>query len=160
MNRVSLASFLGVSLLLFWAWGECRGTLVERAVIDVATVRTSVAVINFLTPDVQAVAAGPRVLASGGGINVRSGCEGTEVAIPLVAALVAFPFTRRMRVIGVAAALVWVFLLNQARLLILFYSFRHDSTWFGYLHGLITPLVLVVSTVVFFGLLLQWNRIR
>lgn len=155
-----LLLFLVGYLLLQYAWDVSRGTALERAIIEVATVQTSVALINSLTPDVAAVAQGSRIVARGGGINVRSGCEGTELLFPLIAALVAFRFSWRVRWAGLGAGVLLVFALNQLRLLALFYSFRSNPRLFGELHALIGPLAMVIVMLILFALLAQWDMHR
>ena len=139
------------------AWNQARGTRLEHWIIDCATVRTSVALINRLTPQAAAVARGPSILAPDGGINVRNGCEGTEILFLLMAALVAYPFSWRMRLAGMAAGAVYVFLINQVRLLALFYSLRNDRTLFDQLHGTVAPLLLILCTLIFFVALRNWS---
>ena len=139
--------FAMVFIGLQWAWGEARGTAVERAVIDAATVGTAVAIINTLTPDVQASALGPRIKAPGGGINILNGCEGTEVLILLFAALIAYPLSWPTRAAGLFGGTVFVFAINQIRLLALFYSYQNDRALFDQLHGLVMPLALIVATL-------------
>jgi exosortase/archaeosortase family protein len=117
-----------------------------------------VALINTLTPQVAAAARGPSILASDGGINVRNGCEGTEILFLLVAALLAYPFSWRLRLVGAVAGAAYVFLINQVRLLALFYSIRSDRALFNQLHGVIAPLVLILCTLAFFIALRSWDR--
>lgn len=155
---------LVIFVLSFFAlqlgWNQARGTRLERWVIDDATVHTSVALINVLTPRVAATARGPSVLAAGGGINVRNGCEGTEVVFLLLAGLLAHPFSWRARALGLLGGVALIFLANQVRLLTLFYSVRNDPALFADLHGLITPLLLVACTLGFFVALLGWDLRR
>lgn len=153
----SLAIFALSFFALQFGWSQARGTRLERWVIDGATVQTSVALVNVLTPQVAATARGPNVWAAGGGINVRNGCEGTEVLFLLLAGLLAHPFSWRARVLGLLGGSALIFLANQARLLALFYSVRNDPALFAYLHGLVTPLLLVACTLGFFIALLGWD---
>lgn len=150
--------FVGLVVMLQWAWSQARGTPLERYVIDQATVRTSVAVINAITPDMQAVAAGSRITAPGGGLNVLNGCEGTEVLFLLVAALMAYPMSWRWRGIGLLGGTALVFVLNQCRLLALFYSYRLERAWFDQLHGLIAPMTLIVLTLAFMFALIRLDQ--
>ena len=154
----SLAVFLLGFFLLQLGWNQARGSWLERWVIDYATVHTSVALINTLTPQVAATARGPSILAPDGGINVRNGCEGTEILFLLVAALLTCPFSWRLRLVGTVAGTAYVFLLNQVRLLALFYSIRSDRALFNQLHGVIAPLALILGTLVFFVVLRSWDR--
>lgn len=141
-----------------WAWTGCRGTVVERTVIESATVRTGVALINLFTPEVRARAVGASIVAQGGGINVRSGCEGTELLFPLLSGIMVVRLSWKLRAVGVLAGALLVFILNQARLLALFYSFRADPVLFGQIHGVLGPLVLVLVLIAFFLLILRVQR--
>lgn len=146
--------------MLQMGWNRAGGGPLERWVIDCATVRTSVAIINTLTPHVAAVAHGPSILAASAGVNVRNGCEGTEIFFLLLAALLAYPFTWSVRLLGALAGALYVFLINQVRLVALFYAIRNDPGLFGQLHGVIAPLALVGCTVAFFVMLRRWDQAR
>lgn len=137
-------------------WSAARGSQLERLVIDHATVNTSVALINWLTPDVAAHGEGSRIRAPDGGINILNGCEGTEVLFLLAAAMLAYPTNWLMRGLGLLAGTAAVFALNQVRLLTLFYGLRANRELFSSLHGLVTPLVLVLCTVLFFIGWMAW----
>jgi exosortase family protein XrtM len=154
----SVLVFVMVTALLQYGWKLARDTAVERAVIHVATVQTSVALIRLLTPEVQAQAQGARIRAPGGGINILNGCEGTEALFLLIAAMAAHRASWRQRLIGLVAGTVAVFALNQLRVLALFYSFRSDPALFEQLHGLVTPLLLIGAAVVLFAAWADWAR--
>ncbi|EHR69820.1 Transmembrane exosortase (Exosortase_EpsH) [Burkholderiales bacterium JOSHI_001] len=143
-------AFLVLFLALQAGYSSGRGGALERLVIDQATVRTAAALIDTLSPELQVRADGPRLRASGGGLNVLNGCEGTDVAFLLVAAMVVAPLSWRRRGAGLALGLPLVFALNQLRVLALFYAFRSDRTWFDLLHGAVGPLLLVLAVGLFF----------
>lgn len=140
---------------LQWAWGLARGSSIERIVIEQATVGTTAALIQCVDPELHVVPQGARLLAPGGGLNVYNGCEGTELLFLLVAALLAYPFSWRWRLTGLGAGLLFVFVLNQVRLLLLFYSFRTDRQLFAQLHGLVAPLLLMALTLAFVAWLIR-----
>jgi len=158
-NRYSLHRQLAVFLLSFFAletgWNHIRGTWLERFVIDRVTVQTSVALINRLTPSTEARAQGSSIVSQRGSINVRNGCEGTEVLFLLVGGLLAYPFSWRWRAVGLMVAAAFVFALNQTRLLALFYSIQNDRTLFNALHGVVAPGSLVLLTLMFFVTLIN-----
>ena len=131
-------------------WGQARGSALERLWIDTATVKTAVALIDLLSPELQAVAQGSRIRAPGGGINILNGCEGTDVLFLLAAAFLAFPMPRRSRLAGFGLGIVLVYLLNEARILALFYAYRSDRALFDVLHGLVAPLVLIAAVAAYF----------
>lgn len=137
-----------------------RGSWLERWIVDDATVRTSVAVIDVLTPQAQAqaTARGASIEAPTGDINVRNGCEGTEIYFLWIAALATYPFPWRLRLSGLLGGLTLAFTINQARLLALFYALHADRALFEQVHGLLAPLAMVTAMVALFvpAVLLLW----
>lgn len=150
--------FAALFIAIQAAWIAARGSGFEQWLIEDVNVRSSVTLIQMLTPDIGASAHGLSIVAPGTQLNVRNGCEGTEILIPLLAGLLAYPFTWRTRLVGLLAGTAWVFALNQSRVLVLFYAFRNDPALFGPLHGLATPLLLIQGVLVFFFGVLQWDR--
>lgn len=134
------------------AYGRAAGTAVERFVVDQITVGTAGWIVATLDPEAGVRVAGSRLSAPGGGINVLNGCEGTDVAFLLTAALFAAPLSWTRRAAGLAAGLALLFVLNQARVIALFYAVRAAPGWFDLLHGLVAPLLLVIATGAFFAL--------
>lgn len=147
---IFLLIFMAAFFALQWAWGQARGTAIERLVIDHATVRPAVYLVNLISPKAAAYAEGSRLKAPGGGINILNGCEGTEVLFLLYAALLAAPLAWRARVLGAGVATLFVYILNQARIVALFFAYRSDAGWFDALHGMIAPLVLIACALLFF----------
>jgi len=137
-----------------------HGSALERWIIEDVNVRTSAALIHWLTPQIGAVAQDNRIVAPGSTLSVRNGCEGTEILIPMWAALLAYPLSRAGRTVGLLSGTAWVFVLNQARIVALFYAFRADPALFGQLHGYIAPLLLIFGVLAFFLGVLQWDRRR
>ena len=142
--------FIGVFLLLQILWNVARGTAVEHFLIDQMTVLPAAALINQFTPTAHAVAAGSRIMASGGGINILNGCEGTEVLMLLIAAFFSAPLSWRSRLRGTALGVLIVLTLNQVRIVCLFYAFRADHSLFDLLHTMVAPLALIAATGFYF----------
>jgi exosortase family protein XrtM len=147
--RAGLA-FVLAFLVLQILWSQAKDTALERLWIDTATVKTAVALIGFVAPELQPTAQGSRIKAPGGGINVLNGCEGTDILFLLAAAFLAFPMPWRRRLAGLGLGLVLVFLLNQARILALFYAYRSDRALFDLLHGIVAPIVLIAFAAAYF----------
>lgn len=149
------AAFLLVFMLLQAGWEAARNSWLEKLWVHDLTVRTATATINQITPDVAAVAKGSRIVAPGGGLNVLFGCEGTDVVFLLTAAFVAFPLPWRSRLLGLLTGLLLVFVLNQARIVGLFYAFRNDRSLFELMHSAGAPLLMVACCGLFFHAWLQ-----
>lgn len=147
---LSVALFLGAFALLQWGWTEARGSWIERLVVDRMTVRTAASLINAFDPTVAVQAVGSRLKAAGGGINILNGCEGIEVVFLLAGAMLAVPMAWRARLLGIIVGSGVVFVLNQGRVIGLFYAFRSDRALFDTLHGVVAPLLMILVAGMFF----------
>jgi exosortase family protein XrtM len=144
--------FVACFMALQAGWEAARGSWLERLWVQQMTVKTATAAINVLTPQANAVAQGSRIVAPGGGLNVLFGCEGTDAVFLLVSAMLVFTMPWRWRGAGLLLGLAWVFVLNQVRVVALFYAFRSDAALFDTLHTIAAPLLMVVLTGGFFHL--------
>jgi exosortase/archaeosortase family protein len=145
-----LVFFLAVFATLQGLYEAAKGSWVERLVIDHATVQTAAWLIDTVDPSVGVTPAGPRLRAPGGGINILNGCEGTEAVFLMIAAMLVAPLPLRARLGGLLAGTLVVFVLNQARVVALFYAFRSDKAVFDMLHGIVGPLLLIITAAAFF----------
>jgi exosortase family protein XrtM len=144
------AAFVAVFMLLQTGWEGARGSWLERLWVHDLAVRSATAVINTLTPGVGATAQGSRIVAPGGGLNVLFGCEGTDVVFLLLAAFAVFSMPWKHRLGGAVSGLVLVFVLNQARIVGLFYAFRLNRSLFELMHSAGAPLLMVTICGLFF----------
>jgi len=149
-------SFIVCALLFFTifaglqlVWDGLRNTGAERTMIEVLLVKPAVVLVNAITPQVGAVANGRHVDAAGGGLEIVSACTGTEIYFMLTAALLVFPLPWRARIAGIVLGITMVFVLNHLRILALFYAYRAAPVAFDYLHGIVIPVVLILSTSLF-----------
>ncbi len=146
-------------VLMQGLWSFARGTLLERVAVDQATVDPAAWLVNQLTPQVHALAVRSSIRAPGGGINVLNGCEGFEVLFLLMAALLVAPIVWRRKAVGLFAGALIVWVLNQARILVLFYASRADKELFTLLHGTVAPLVMIVLVTIAFVFFLSMSYI-
>ena len=156
----TLVIFLGVFALLQWGWGTARDTWIERLVIHQATVKPAAGLVQWITPTAHAHPVGASIKAPGGGLNILNGCEGTEVMFLLIAAFAAVRLGWRQRLIGLTLGLGLIFILNQARILALFYSFRNERSLFDLLHTTVLPAVLIAAVALYFNAVLHRSHTR
>lgn len=150
-----LALFAGFYVLLAKLWGQG----LAHWVIDVATVRPAAWLARLVCNDPGIVADGSRMRSGDLALNVLFGCEGTDVLMVLAAALLVTPVRWRDRFLGLLAGTIFVFVVNQGRLLALFLALQSRSGWFGPLHGLILPLLVVATVTAFFLGWLRWAQV-
>jgi exosortase family protein XrtM len=156
--RVVVFALLFVALQL--SWQSLRGTVIEHWLVHDATVVPAAYFVNELTPNVQARAVEFSLRAPGGGLNILNGCEGIEALFLLVAAFAIAPFTWRSKALGLLLGVVFVFVVNQLRILALFYAYRMDRTLFAPLHEMVAPMAVIVLVAGFFYYWLALNESR
>jgi exosortase/archaeosortase family protein len=156
---IQVGVFAMAFVLMQGLWSFARGTLLERVAVDQATVAPAAWLVNQLTPQVHALAVRSSIRAPGGGINVLNGCEGFEVLFLLMAALLVAPIVWRRKAVGLFAGALIVWVLNQARILVLFYASRADKELFTLLHGTVAPLVMIVLVTIAFVFFLSMSYI-
>jgi len=140
--------------LLQFAWDQCRGSAAEVWIIDRATVQPAVWLANHLWPELPVFAAGKSMISGQTRLNVLNGCEGLETLFLLVAAFVAYPLPTKIRCIGIVTGTALVYVLNQGRIVSLWWAAGHNQDLFAPLHGIILPLLLIALAFAFFVALL------
>ena len=130
--------------------------MIEKAFIDIATVRPSAFIINQLQSAERVHAQGHRLVSSQVKLSVLKGCEGTESLFLIIAAILAFRSPWRHTLAGVALGTVVIYLANQARIVALYFALRHDRELFAALHGYIAPMLIIVVGCLFYLWWIQW----
>ncbi len=151
---VGLAWFVALYALYAWWPGA------SRWLIETATVLPAAWMLDGLAPELQARAAGPRLLVDGGSMEVLQGCEGADLALLGLSAALASPMGWRRRLLGALLMLVAAFVLNQARLQLLLQSLLHAPDLFDPLHTLWLPLGTVLALAALFVVWLDRSRAR
>jgi len=153
-----LLTFLLLSGSLYLALAQAWAAGFSHWVIDKATVQPAAWLARVVCGDAGIFADGSHLRSGHGSLNVLFGCEGMDVLLVLVAAVLVTPVGWRDRLAGVVAGSVVIFILNQLRLLALFVSIRSQPDWFGALHGLVAPLFVVALVAAYFVGWLHWCR--
>ncbi len=154
------AGFILLFAVLQLGWQGLRGSAIERLVIDVGTVRPAAFLTNLLTPAVGATAVQSTLYAPGGGLNIKNGCEGLEALFLLLAAFAVAPLSGRSRIAGLLLGCAVVFVINQVRILILFYASRAGGGLFDPLHATVTPIAVVLLVCAYFYAWLRHSQRR
>jgi exosortase family protein XrtM len=142
--------FFAVFAALLVCWDALRGTSIEHLVIHQLTVRPAAFIVNLLTPAAHVRAVDFSLHAPGGGLNILNGCEGMDALFLLIAAFIVAPLSGRERTLGLLFGLGVVFIVNQLRILSLFYAYRADPALFYPLHGTVAPIVVILAVAGYF----------
>ena len=150
-NIIVLAGiFLVVFVCLRFAYDSMRDTWLERFILDTITVKTSAELIGVVSPTALVQSQGHTLIGQFGRLTVALGCEGTESILLLVAAIVAFPATLKQKLFGALYGSAIVFVVNQIRIVGLFFTLQRRPEWFDALHGYLAPTAIIVVTAIYF----------
>jgi len=149
--------FLLVFTLLHVGYQASRGTVIERMVIDRATVSPSAFLINLLDSGERVVAEGHRLISPASRLSILNGCEGTESLFLMIAAIVAYTARWRQKAAGILAGVLLIYLVNQARIVGLWFALRHDRQLFAVMHGYIAPILIIIAGSLFYLWWMQWT---
>ena len=143
-------AFLVIFAALQLTWQGLRDRALEDFIVHTCTVQPAAFLANLLTPSVHAQAVHSSIRAPGGGLNILNGCDGLEAMFLLIAAFAVAPGFWRPRLVGLAVGIPIVFLVNQARILGLFYAYRADHALFDPLHATVAPIVVILLVAGYF----------
>ena len=113
-----------------------------------ALVRISANFITFFDPNVAVFGNVLQSTTNGFALSVRSGCNGVEAAMILIAAMLAFPASWKHRAIGIIAGLFAVQLLNIVRVISLFYLGQWNMTVFDWAHSYLWPALIMLDVLI------------
>ena len=148
--------FVALALLLIGGYHVLPAVWVEQGIVRYFAVIPGAAILDWLTPGVVVTSSHTRILSGIAQLNVLSGCEGTEALLILYAALLAARQPLRATLTAILLGTLLVFLLNQLRIIALFFIAAHDRAYFEPVHGFAAPIAILLGICLFFLLWLQW----
>lgn len=143
--------FCSIFLLLQWGYQTLTNTPAYHFYLEQLTVRPSAFLIQLAFPQDGVTAQAHRLIWSGGRISVLNGCDGADAFLLLISGFGAVSGSWRMKLTGMAIGSILVYILNQIRLLALYFAIRHEKALFDLLHSLIGPLIIIALTTIFFA---------
>jgi len=154
--RFAVRFVLGFAVLLA-AFEASRGTAFERFVVEGLILHPAALVINLLHPTEHVQLIG-RTLAfdAGAALRVTRGCEGIEMFLLLIAAILAFPASWQRRAQGLLVGSLLAYVLSIIRLTLLCLILRYSPTLWEALHGLVLPLGPIVLLAIYFA---RWSAL-
>lgn len=94
---------------------------------------------------------GSTIIGAYASMNIANGCDGVDMMIMLVAALLSTTLTLRQKLLGALYGLLFLFIINQLRLLLLFSVLQHHRAHFTFTHGMLAPFLMLGATGIFYA---------
>jgi exosortase family protein XrtM len=103
-----------------------------------------------LTPGMAVESEGPYLTSERGSVDISKGCEGIEVVVILVAAMLSYPMPWRHRLLGILTGTVLVYVLNLFRIIALFLAACYRREWFDTAHVGVGQTIMILLAVLYF----------
>ncbi|HKT73934.1 MAG TPA: hypothetical protein VJQ47_13665, partial [Steroidobacteraceae bacterium] len=130
-----------------------RGTLFENFLVERAICEPAALLLDVQLPH-EGVRCTGRALASlHAQVRIVRGCEGTEILLLLVAAILAYGAPLRPTVVGLLIGTALSCASGAARLTLLFWTLRFSRGSWEAVHGVVAPLLPVICVGLYF---LHW----
>ena len=108
-------------------------------------------IIQLFTPD-EPVAARANILQSGTmALEVVRGCDGAGAAFLLIAAITSYPARPWRKLLGLTVAVILIYILNEMRLVGLFYMATRHPPWFLPMHVYFAPTLVIALSCIYFA---------
>lgn len=140
--------------LLMGAFELSRGSAFERFLVEDLILTPTAHLINAVTPNEHVELVGRTLSSPQSHLHVTRGCEGIEMFLLLIAAILAFPASFKRRAQGALIGTILAYALSMARLMALHYILRYSPRAWEALHGLVLPLGPIVLISLYF---LRWS---
>ena len=111
--------------------------------------------INAITPDRNVTIKDNSIISKTAKLNIVRGCDGSGVWFMLSAAILGFGASFRHTLVGFVLGTVTVYLINQVRIVGLYYVIEHNRAWFPPVHTYYAPTLIIFLIAGFF---LVWTR--
>ena len=149
------AIFLVIQAVLF---GVEMLNPVQQAVVDPWTglvAKMSAGVVHFFDPSVSSYGRVLQSAKTGFGVSIEPGCNGVEATIVLVAAMLAFPSSWKMKLWGIGLGFLAVQFVNLLRVVSLFFLGQWNFKVFEFAHLYMWQALIMLDVLVVW---LLWMR--
>lgn len=92
----------------------------------------------------------------GNSLQIGIGCDGSEILMLFIAAVIVFPVKFRYRIIGAVLGSIILFFLNQIRIFVLFMINQYSPSDLLTYHDVILPIFFIFATIILWVLWIKW----
>jgi exosortase family protein XrtM len=125
-------------------------SLLRDGVHYYAIVLPAATLLNLLVPHEAVSALHGSLQSAKASLDIVRGCDGAGAMFLLVAALIASSADIRHKLLGILYAVVLIYVLNELRVIALYFVVAYRSDWFGPLHNYFVPMLVIAASVLFF----------
>lgn len=113
-------------------------------------VTISADIINFFAPSERVFARNNSLLSARANLEVVRGCDGAGVMFLMTAAILVFSASIKRKIVGLVCGLILVYVLNQIRIISLYFIVVYRRDWFLPVHTYVAPSFIILFCSLFF----------
>jgi exosortase family protein XrtM len=151
MNRLFIVFFLATYFLLYLAYSTVPDTILSDHVYYYGIVCPSKTMINWISPIEHAMGAGNSLTSATVNLSIVRGCDGSGVIFILVAAIVSVRTTVKKTLLGIVGAVTLVYVLNQLRIVAVYFILSRWPLWFTPMHVYFIPTLMILVGTIYFS---------
>lgn len=148
---VSVGIFVATYVALYFGYLQIPDDFLDDRVYYLGITAPCVALIHLIAPGDAVRAVGAHIVGGVNSLGIVRGCDGVAVLLLLVAAIVAMRSPWRQLIRGILGAMTFVYAINQARILTLYFVIERHPQWFTPLHAYVFPTLFVLLAAAFFS---------
>lgn len=148
--------FISIYLLMHGLYLLVPDRILAEQIYPVAVGAVSAAAINTISPDAKARAESNSVKSARAQLDIVRGCDGSGVVFIVTAATLAFATSVRRKAVGLLLGLLVVYLINQVRIVGLYFVVANRVEWFPFLHTYLAPTLIIVLVCLYFSWWTRW----
>lgn len=139
-------------ILYFMVPNDVLGDIVyHKGIVSIA-----VNIINYCAPLEATQAIANKLVSTKASLEVVRGCDGAGATFLLIAAILAFSAPWKDKLTGVVISLALMLIINQARIIGLYFIVAYKRDWFQLVHTYLAPTFIIIISCLFF----MWWAVR
>lgn len=108
------------------------------------------ALLNFFAPNEGVSAEDGSLQSARASLEIVRGCDGAGVIFLLAAGMIASSAGLKQKLLGILGGVTLIYVLNELRVIVLYFVVAYRSEWFGPLHNYFVPMLMIVTSILFF----------
>lgn len=145
-----LLVFLAAYGALHYLYFALPDPLLRDFVHYYAIVLPAAALLNLVAPHEAVSALHGSLQSARASLDIVRGCDGAGAMFLLVAALIASSADMGHKLLGILYAVALIYVLNELRVIALYFVVAYRSDWFGPLHNYFVPMLVIAASVLSF----------
>jgi exosortase family protein XrtM len=151
INGLFFILFSVTYFILYLSYSTVPEAILSDCIYHYGIAYPSKTMIDWISPSEHVVVAGNSLISATVNLRVIRGCDGSGVIFLLVAAIIAMRTTLRRTLLGIVGVVALVYVLNQLRIVALYFILSRWPSWFTPVHVYFIPTLMILVGTIYFA---------